>query len=52
MVQWKEMFTTKPGKVVEMPGINMVEGKNKLLQVVLCPLLLYCGVCVPPQKDM
>lgn len=39
---------TKPNKMGLTSEIHMVEGENHVLQVVLCHLLLYCGVHAPP----
>jgi hypothetical protein len=38
------VFASKVDKVGLIPGTNMVEEKNYLLEVVLCPLLRYSGV--------
>ena len=35
MAQWMRVLTTKPGNLSSIPRTHMVEGENRLLQVVL-----------------
>jgi hypothetical protein len=46
MVQWIKLPIANPDNLTLIPGIDMVEGKNQILQVVLWVSCAYCSTHV------
>ena len=44
MVQRTEVLTPKPADLT--PGAHMVEGENRLLQIIIQPLFVHWHMCI------